>query len=760
MKRSYFRILIFILFLTSCGTRITDTPPATTTASSPPTSVPTPQASPSPPGWTRSNPGGGGAFAAVGAGPTGIILAGSDLSGAYVSRDRGETWSPIGYANGLVETHISSVGFDTQDGNILYLGTGGGIYRSDNAGETMHQVLDGGYILDIQFSLSNPNIGYASSHPDWNGNNGQIFKTTDRGRTWSQVSTDLPDDLRITKLIMHPADENSLYFLSGGSRFSCGANGLYKSTDGGVTWTELASDLPDIEDIAINKLDPNILYFTTFAYVSEGDGHGCQTVSSETGELYQSMDAGATWSMITHKSGSIWTDSDDPHTIRLIASYRVESDELSGMWETTDDGVSWNKIGDISIWEKGWSDLIWTFSGGFDGSAHTFGEDLSDPNALLWVNSQFAWVTRDKGRHFDNIDTQEIAPGQWQSTGFDNIVMFDLSIGADSQDIYTGSYDIGCWHSPNAGISWLNCNDPQTTTVIRDGYESGWQGYGGNTTTILADPTRSGVVWASQTSDLSDPHILLRSDDHAQTWQRSNNGLPEVQLSGLSVDVNSPSEQRTLFIAAEKDVYRSTDDGWNWELVLDCNGCWFTAVDQFNGGLVYAGGDGGLYISEAGGMPGSWKQAPGFEGSGNEPYGWEYDPPWTGVHRIRTDPVIEGRIYVAFYGEGGGLYRSDDRGASWVKLWNDDFMNDVAISQDDPQILYTTSSSNLCCGGDPVNSHGVLRSTDGGQTWTQVNEEMPWPFAGPILIDPNDSSLLWAGSPGTGFQWRRFPDVP
>ncbi len=94
--------------------------------------------------WTNINPGGGGAFTPIGAGPTGTIICGSDLSGAYRSRDRGLTWDAIGFNRGLKRTHVSTVGFDSVDPRVVHLGAGIGIYRSGNGGDSFQQVLTTG----------------------------------------------------------------------------------------------------------------------------------------------------------------------------------------------------------------------------------------------------------------------------------------------------------------------------------------------------------------------------------------------------------------------------------------------------------------------------------------------------------------------------------------------------------------------------------------------------------------------------------------
>jgi photosystem II stability/assembly factor-like uncharacterized protein len=711
--------------------------------------------------WIRSNPGGGGALTAVGAGPTGIILVGSDLSGAYLSRDKGKSWQPIGLKQGLTNDYVASVGFDTQDESISYLGTNNGIFRSSDGSQSFQSVLQDGYILDIKFSVSNPQVGYGAWHPGMDLVGGQIYKTIDRGSTWAKVSTNLPNDLRIFKIIISPKDENTLFLVSGGSRFACGENGLFRSNDGGVTWQKLGGNLPDVEDVALDGINPNTLYLTTFDYVPDSTDQNCQKASPLGGEIYRSDDQGNHWSMLAIRSGAIWLDPKNEMTIRLIEPSYVESNPNAGTWESVDGGVSWQQVGTISNWDKGWSNLDWTFSQSFNGPARTFGIDLSDPDALFWATDQFVYVTRDDGRHFENLYTQETASGNWQSTGVDNVVMFDLSISpANPQDIYLGFFDIGCWHSSNGGNSWVNCNDPSSTSHFTKGRISGWRGYGGNTTTILADPTRAGVVWTAQTSDLSYPFTLLRSNDSGNTWQKSNAGLPTHSLSGLSLDGTSPNGKRIMFITGDENVYKSVDDGWNWNLSLKCNGCWYTAVDHFNGNIVYAGGNAGLFASDQGGASDSWKRIddPEFSGGGDNPWGTDFEHPWTGISDIVPSQDVTGEVYVTVYGPGKGLYVSRNQGETWIKLLADDFMRAVAINPRDPNMIYATSSSSSCCGGDPTNSHGILQSLDRGQTWKEVNDGMAWPFAGPIAIDPSNPSIVWAGSPGTGFERRQFQD--
>ncbi len=728
MKRHAFAlipILALLSLLTACAAPAQARPispadlTATTSASAPP--------------WQRSNPGAGGWFNIVKAGPDGMILAASDLSGFYRSQDRGATWDVIGAAQGLKTTHASSIGFHPTDPNIILLGTEEGIYYSDNRGNSVQQVLADGYITDLGLSPDDPNVGYAAYHSVWDATDGQVYKTTDGGLTWSQVSVNLPNGLRILKLILDPSDVNTLYLFSGEGRFATGPAHAFRSTDGGVHWTRIASGLGDVMDMAVSPDIAGRVYLTT--YDSDPDGPGY---------LYRSDNNGASWTQLSHRGGRIWLQPGETNTIRLIyPNIQYPWDDRNGIWESTDGGVTWTQVSSVADWDPGWTDAYWAFN----PDVQAIGDDLSDPDWIHWGTSQFIFASDDRGRTVFQNYTNEVAPDQWQSRGVDNVVMFQLAISeSEPQHIYTGFFDLGCWHSPDGGASWMNCNDYDAS--------GDWEGSGGNVTALAVDPARNGVVWMAEAPDVDAAGTLLRSSDYGATWT-AGSGLPAAPFTGLSLDRTSPTNQRTLFITADGDVYRSVDDGASWSKVFDCNGCRLTAVDAFDGSVVYAGGEAGFWRSTQGGNAGTWQEVglPEMHGSVSGQV-WEWG--WEGVFAITPDPNVGDRVYVAAFGAGKGLYRSDDAGPTWTKLWTDDYLRDVAVSPADPDILFAASSSAFDSGGYEPDSHGVLLSTDGGATWTTQNAGMAWPFAMVVAFDPGDPNHVWVGSPGTGFQHRTF----
>ena len=696
--------------------------------------------------WSRTNPGGGGNFSTVAAGPTGIVLAGSDLSGAYRSLDNGQSWDVIGASKGLTITHVSCVGFDPVDGDILYIGTEGGIFRSDNGGNSVVQVLNSGYITDIQFAHSNTAIGYASYHPAYDSNDGVVFKTTDHGLSWSLISTDIPTGRRILKLEVSRQDEDKLYLLSGEGGFACSPSEVYRSTDGGVHWSFVSGGYGEILDMAIDPANDDNLYMTSMdADCAYGDYW-----YSLSGGIYKSIDSGDTWTLQGNQTGVIWLKPSSPGTIRLIdprEPYPWADDE--GTWQSTDDGVSWSQIGSVNNWGYGFNgQAYFSYGSSFNGICKTLGGSLQDEDVMFWVNTQWCFGTTDGGVTFTHLHTQEISPGWWQSTGFDNVDVMDIAISpVNNNKVYLGYFDMGFWRSFDGGGSWQSGNNEM--------YAASWIGLGGNVASIEVDPARENVVWCtmSENQDGEDPTYLIRSDDSGEktSWVDSYTGLPTVEIIGLVVDPNSDSNNRTLYVTAEGNVYKSTNDGYNWSMVFNNGGCRFVSVDYFDGNLIYAGGESGFWRSQDGGN--TWGQVGNGEMSGSG-YFWG---DWEGVFDVDADPNHTGWVYASFFGNGKGLYKSTDSGNTWTKLLTDNYMRSVAVSPANSNILYATSSSALESGGYEFDSNGVLFSYDGGANWTNVSGDMDWPFA--AVVEVTASGQVYVGSPGTGFQVANVPDV-
>jgi photosystem II stability/assembly factor-like uncharacterized protein len=671
--------------------------------------------------WENISPGGGGWFMRVGAGPTGIIIVCSDLSGAYRSLNRGKTWDCIGSYRGL-PTHCLGVGFDPVNPSIIFIGSDAGLFRSKDNGETFNKVISGGVWSEIDVSLSNPNICYAARHPSWNGNNGVIYKSTDNGLNWKQISTGLSTGMRIGKIMIHPKDPEIIFFVSGKSRFSNGTESLFKSIDGGITWNQIGNSLGGIIDAVFDPSDTRILYVSV-------NGKG----------VYKSTDDGQSWNLRTTTFGRLFLNRKDPLILRIV--------NTSGVYETINGGVAWNLKSAKNDWDTGYKPT-WNYETN-NGILLSIDEDLSDPDSYFWVTQMWVYGTFDGGAIFGPLHTKEtpILTNWWKGTGINNTEVFDLAISpADHNKMYISLWDNGLWRSIDRGESWQSCNNSS--------YTGTWYGKGGDSWTVIADPSRPNVVWTGIGQRDVVGYLLKSTQSGAiESWTNVGTGLPgpgKVEIWGLSVDPNSPENQRVLFVTANGAVYKSSNDGSNWSLSL--NGTSIstsnadfraTAIDYFNGKIIWAGGDAGLYMSTDAGI--NWFKI-------------EYSD-ISGIFDIKTDKSHEGWVYVACYGLGKGIYRSKDKGITWDKLWTGNYMRGIAIDPINSDILYATSSQNFCCGATTSGSTGVIRSKDGGKTWKEENNGLSWPFAFPIEIDPTDNSFVFIGTPGNGFYKRIFPDV-
>src|SRR5262249_23558846 len=138
--------------------------------------------------WVNVNPGAGGAFTAIGAGPSGIIVAGSDLAGAYRSLDHGASWEIIGAARGLAKTHVNSVGFDPAAPRCTSRGPEAGLSRSPDLGATFPSALPSVFVSATAPAPSAPATVSAAGSSRYNSLDAQLELSADRGLTWRRLS--------------------------------------------------------------------------------------------------------------------------------------------------------------------------------------------------------------------------------------------------------------------------------------------------------------------------------------------------------------------------------------------------------------------------------------------------------------------------------------------------------------------------------------------------------------------------------------------
>jgi photosystem II stability/assembly factor-like uncharacterized protein len=277
-----------------------------------------------------------------------------DLSvgnGIYKSTDAGKTWTHLGLRDG---EQIPWLAVDPHNPNRLFAAVLGhpygpneerGIFRSTDGGETWQKVLykdenTGG--SNVVIDPSNPDIVYAclwqarqgpwEDDNDFSGTGGGLFKSTDGGTTWRQLTKGLPSDLVQINIAIAPSEPSRLYAVfstTHPSAYQSGAGmGFYRSGDGGESWASITDDPRpmmkigggDLSVVAVDPKNANVVYSTSIVTVRSEDG-------------------GKTWKSIRGAPGgddyqNIWINPDNPDIILLVAD--------QGALVTVNGGKTWS----------------------------------------------------------------------------------------------------------------------------------------------------------------------------------------------------------------------------------------------------------------------------------------------------------------------------------------------------------------------------------------------------------------------------------
>jgi photosystem II stability/assembly factor-like uncharacterized protein len=624
--------------------------------------------------WIQLGPGGGYVSAIVIDPVTpSIVYVGTRYGGAFRSTDSGGTWTPI--VNGLPALGVGSLVIDPQTPSTLYAGIAPyGLFRTTDSGANWSLVSDAQECFCVlAIDPQTPSVLFAASEE------GGILKSVDSGATWTPMNDGLVTNRFVSAIGIDPYVPSTVFVGIAGTQ------NLFRSVNGGASWTQVL-DLP---------FAPMVFAFgETSATVFVGAN------SPVYGGVYRTTDGGDTWTNIAGGS-SVRGLVVDPQTSTTLFA----SDIFGGLRRSTNGGDTWTVI------NNGLPSSWW------------FG-----PLAINPATPSTVFVVTDGGGTFRTVDGGE----GWAAVnqGLNAVVVKTLAVDPQSPStIYAGSMGSGTFRSTDAGVTWTPINSGLADLTIES---------------LVADPAASGTVYAATRSA-----GVFRTTDRGGTWTPANLGLPALDVTLLAAP---PWAAGTLFASLTDDgtprFYRSLDGATQWTPIdaAPPGGVRSLVFDPTTPGVIYALA-GGVFISKNGGTDWTSVSDGLIDLSGNPGSG-------AALTALAIDPVTPSILYVVRQGEGQGarVYRSTNAGGTWAPLSAEITDWQIVTLVVDPLVpttLYASTADPMFPQAGPPAGDGVLRSLDGGMTWAPFNDGLINPGVGPLVIHPQNSSWVLAGTNGS-----------
>jgi len=558
-----------------------------------------------------------------------------DLSvgdGIYKSSDAGKTWTHLGLRDGQ---QIPQIAVDPRDANRILVAVAGhpyaaneerGIFRSGDGGKTFEKVLYkdenvGG--ADVLFDPKNPDIAYASlwearqgpwENGAWNGPGGGIFKSTDNGKTWQQLSGGLPAGIIQSNLAVAPSNTNRLM----ASVAVQGAVNLYRSDDAGSTWAIITKDPRPAGrigggDLCVPRFDPKnpevVIVASTVSWKSVDGGKTWAAFrGAPGGDDYQNVwinpnnsdviilgsDQGA---VITSNGGRTWSSWYNQPTAQM---YHVSADNAfpyrlcSGQQES----------GSACVASRG-NDGEITFREWHPVAAEEYGYVVADP-----LDPDIVYggkLTRYDRR---TSQAQNIMPKPFRSADFRVVrtqpVLFSP---VDSHVLYFATNTL--WKTRDGGRNWEQIS-PDLTRKTFEVPET----IGKFRSQPTAQPTQRGVIYAVAASPLdinliwagTDDGLIHRTTDGGKTW---SDVTPKQLKPWMKVSILDAShfDKNTAYAAINTlrlddlrpHIYRTRDGGANWTEITngipDGEPTDVVREDPERKGLLFAGTERAVHVS-------------------------------------------------------------------------------------------------------------------------------------------------------------------
>jgi photosystem II stability/assembly factor-like uncharacterized protein len=526
-----------------------------------------------------------------------VVIATGELPGGIVdgiagvgilrSTDGGQTFAPTSLAFPLIQDHGFHIVEAGPNGTFL-AGAVDGLWRSSDDGQTWTQVIVGGDYYDVKWKPGDPNTVFTVKGNDTAGNKVKI--STDDGLTFENAGTGQPPAFEVgkSKIALTAANPQYVYALYTNKQGD-GTTGLYRTTDGGATWTA--------RNTTVNVGGAQGWYNLSLA----ADPNNAERVIAGGVRLYRSGDGGTTLSTVD--SGS------NPHVDHHDARYQPGSPNDvwvacdGGIWESTSDGASGSWVGknqglvtyqfyDICAAESdpirmagGTQDNgtdvrtgsnIWSQGLGGDGMVCNIDPTNRD---IIYAESQFGELRKSTNGGSSWFDIDPPGEGLW-------VAPVDIDRN-NPLHLYMGKAGNpgGIYRTTNGGTSWTQVHplgaravsiSPANGAVVwaldaaalyttDDG--ATWNNAPafpfptGGTLRILAHPTIPGGALCSFAGYVTTQAKVAYTSDFGATWSNVTGDLPSIPVRGLAIDPALPDH---WYLGTDVAVWVSTNGGTNW----------------------------------------------------------------------------------------------------------------------------------------------------------------------------------------------------